>query len=75
MKVWRLAGKLAWHVLRGRGGDEVYLHHAESFGLFAIRLPCHGKTWALADMSWTDDDEHFVVLEGHPATESTVEAS
>jgi len=62
VKVWQFAGRLLWHLLRGRGGDDLY-----------PRLDGEPeepqqdyKNWTLGDISWTDTADRFVLLVGTP---------
>jgi hypothetical protein len=68
VKVWQLTGRLIWHVLRWRGGDDVYLRlHGLSD---AAEDEQARENWLLNDMSWTDNLDAYVVLGAEPEVES-----
>lgn len=62
MKVWQLAGRLLWHLACGRGGDDIYLRLDGE----PEELQQDYKNWTLGDISWTDDQDRFVLLVGTP---------
>lgn len=62
MKVWQLAGQLLWHLLHGRGGDDIYLRLDGD----PEELQQDYKNWTLGGIGWTDTDDRFVLLTGTP---------
>lgn len=71
MKVWQLAGKLLWHTLRGRGGDEVFLYHSLSYGQLSMPSACEDRDWPLTAFAWEDDMDRYVVLESEHVMDET----
>jgi len=61
VKVWVLVLKLVWHVLQGRGGDNVYVRLD---GLSdAAAYEQDRKNFVLDSFSWSEAQDAFVMLQ------------
>ncbi len=66
MTVWELARSIFGHLVRGRGGWRVLVHHRAVAG---VDQPCSDLEWRLVDVNWTGGGDRFIVLNGYPPEE------